>query len=113
MKKADKPANRGRYPEWTPKMIKALQDLGHESGSSPYSWYARAEPLPLSKASRFIRWYIPTTVGSRSICRRQKSRRSRVGRTSWVSASATGFSSARASSIRTASPATGLTNGDP
>jgi hypothetical protein len=30
-------------------MIKALQDLRHESGSSPYSWYARAEPLPLSK----------------------------------------------------------------
>ena len=39
----------GRYPEWTPKMIRALQDLGHENGSSPYSWYARAEPLPLSK----------------------------------------------------------------
>jgi hypothetical protein len=28
----------GRYPEWTPKMMKALQDFGHESGSSPYSW---------------------------------------------------------------------------
>jgi hypothetical protein len=49
MKKADTPANRGGYPEWTPKMIRALQDLGHESGSSPYSWYARAELLPLSK----------------------------------------------------------------
>jgi hypothetical protein len=40
----------GRYPEWTPKMIKALQDLGPKSGSSPYSWYARAEPLPLSQS---------------------------------------------------------------
>lgn len=39
----------GRYPEWTPKMIKALEDRGHENGSSPYSWYARAEPLPLDK----------------------------------------------------------------
>jgi hypothetical protein len=39
----------GRYPEWTPKMIKALHDRGHENGSSPYSWYARAKPLPLDK----------------------------------------------------------------
>lgn len=38
-----------RRSQRTPKMIKALQDLGHESGSSSYSWYARAEPLPLSK----------------------------------------------------------------
>jgi hypothetical protein len=38
-----------RYPEWTPKMIKELQDRGHANGSSPYSWYARAEPLPLDK----------------------------------------------------------------
>jgi hypothetical protein len=38
-----------RYPEWTPKMIKALCDRGHKYGSSPYSWYARAEPLPLDK----------------------------------------------------------------
>jgi hypothetical protein len=37
----------GRYPEWTPKMIKTLQDRGHKHGSSPYSWYARANPLPL------------------------------------------------------------------
>jgi hypothetical protein len=39
----------GRYPEWTPKMFKALHDLGHENGSSPHSWYARANPLPLDK----------------------------------------------------------------
>jgi hypothetical protein len=39
----------GRYPEWTPKMIKALCDRGHKYGSSPFSWYARAEPLPLDK----------------------------------------------------------------
>ena len=30
-------------------MIEALQNLGHKKGSSPYSWYARAEPLPLDK----------------------------------------------------------------
>jgi hypothetical protein len=38
-----------RYPEWTLNMIKALCDRGHKYGSSPYSWYARAEPLPLDK----------------------------------------------------------------
>jgi hypothetical protein len=36
----------GRYLEWMPKMIKALHDLGHENGSSPYSWYARAKAAP-------------------------------------------------------------------
>jgi hypothetical protein len=42
----------GRYPKWTPKMIRALQDLGHKSGSSPYSWYARAEPLSKPSCTR-------------------------------------------------------------
>jgi hypothetical protein len=38
-----------RYPEWTPEKIKNLENIGHKLGVSPYSWYARAEPLSLDK----------------------------------------------------------------